>query len=114
MFRTWSPESIGDQRIGTEQVCAEHACVPSVWEQSTCRLLPQDLNAVETAWRELRARLDDTMPTGRETRATFLARLRRAVAWVNVHRGEYFQELCTNQKERAKDVIAAKGVRTKH
>jgi len=60
--------------------------------QRICCSLPQDLNAIETAWRELRARLDETMPTGRETRAAFLARLRRAVAWVNVHRGEYFQE----------------------
>ena len=76
--------------------------------------MPQDLNAIETTWRELRARLDKTMPTGRETRAAFLARLRRAVAWVNVHRAAYFQELCTNQKDRAEAVIAGKGARTKY
>ena len=77
-------------------------------------LLAQDLNAVETAWRELRARLNETMPTGRELRSEFLARLRRAVAWVNTHRGDLFKELCTNQKERAREVVAAKGGRTKY
>ena len=51
---------------------------------------------------------------GRETRAAFLARLRRAVAWVNVHRSAYFEELCTNQKDRAEAVIAGKGARTKY
>ena len=77
-------------------------------------LLAQDLNAVETAWRELRARLNETMPTGRELRSEFLARLRRAVAWVNTHRCDLFKELCTNQKERAREVVAAKGGRTKY
>ena len=74
----------------------------------------QDLNAVETAWRELRTRLSETMPTRREGRAAFVGRLRRAVAWVNEHRGDYLRDLCTNQKERADDVILAKGGRTKH
>ena len=69
---------------------------------------------METAWRELRARLNETVPTSREGRAAFLGRLRRAVAWVNDHRGDLLMDLCTNQKDRAEAVILAKGGRTKH
>ena len=54
------------------------------------------------------------MPTRRESRAAFVGRLRRAVAWVNAHRGEYLTDLCMNQKARADAVIRAKGGRTKH
>ena len=43
-----------------------------------------------------------------------MARLRRAVAWVNDHRGDFLMDLCTNQKVRARDVVVAKGGRTKH
>ena len=74
----------------------------------------QDLNPIEVAWRELRARLDDTQPTSMECRQGFLARLRLAVAWVNKNRAEYLAYLCTCQKEWASDVQEAKGGRTKH
>ena len=73
---------------------------------------PQDLNAIETAWREVRARLDVTLPRGRETRRAFLQRLRRAVEWVNVHQADVLRALCDSQKERAAAVLAAKGGRT--
>ena len=69
----------------------------------------QDLNAIETAWREVRGRLDATQPRGLESRAAFLQRLRRAVAWVNVHRATYLRALCESQKERARAVLTAKG-----
>ena len=72
----------------------------------------QDLNAIETAWREVRGRLDATQPRGLESRAAFLQRLRRAVAWVNVHRATYLRALCESQKERARAVPTAKGGRT--
>ena len=72
----------------------------------------QDLNAIETAWREVRARLDATLPRGLETREAFLQRLRRAVTWVNVHRADLLRGLCDSQKERARAVLAAKGGRT--
>ena len=74
----------------------------------------QDLNVIETAWRELRARLYATEPAGLEDRAAFVARLRSAVAWVNRNRQSYLRERCFAQKERAKDVIALNGGRTKH
>ena len=66
------------------------------------------------AWRELRARLADTEPTKFESRTEFIARLRRAVAWINNHRAEYLKNLCMSQKERASDVLDAKGARTRH
>ena len=76
----------------------------------------QDLNPIEVAWREVKARLATTMPATAESRDVFLRRLRRAVAWVNEHRADYLSRLCTAQKDWAKDVWEAKppGARTKH
>ena len=42
----------------------------------------QALNAIETAWRELRARLYVTQPVCQETREAFIIRLRAAVSWI--------------------------------
>ena len=76
----------------------------------------QDLNSIETAWREVRARLANTEPTKIESRTAFIRRLNRAVRWVNKNRRPLLSELCTDQKERARDVLAATppGGRTKH
>ena len=74
----------------------------------------QDLNPAETAWRELRARLDETMPTKMETRGEFIARLRNAVSWLNSNRADYFMKICNSQVEWADDVKAMKGGRAKH
>ena len=76
----------------------------------------QDLNPIEVAWREVRSRLDATMPAAFESRQAFMKRLHRAVAWVNVHRADLFLEICAAQKAWAKDVLNASppGARTKH
>ena len=74
----------------------------------------QDLNPIETAWREVRARLADTEPSRMELRDCFVKRLRSAVAWVNRNRANYLRQLCLSQKERARDVVAADGGHTKH
>ena len=74
----------------------------------------QDLNAIEIAWRELRARLYTTMPSGVETRKGFIRRMRQGVAWLNVNRAAYFRKLCSCQKEWAVDVQEAEGARTWH
>ena len=79
-----------------------------------CPRCSQDLNAIEAAWREVRARLADTEPDSMETRDRFIVRLRAAVAWVNVRRRAYLVKICTDQKERARDVIALNGSRTRH
>ena len=73
----------------------------------------QDLNPIETAWREVRSRLDNTQPVAMETRADFILRLRLAVAWVNRNRMEYLAKLRFSQKRWAKDVKKADGGRTK-
>ena len=72
----------------------------------------QDLNAIETAWREVRNRLYDTQPTENETRPAFIVRLRAAVAWVNKYRRALFLELCSDQKARAQEVLEMNGGRT--
>ena len=72
----------------------------------------QDLNAIETTWRELRARLNDTEPTDFESRQAFVARLRNSVVWVNRNRASLLKELCGDQKERAREVILRGGSRT--
>ena len=74
----------------------------------------QDLNPIETCWRELRARLYETEPTKFETREQFIARARNAVAWLNRNRADYFMELRRDQKKRARDVKEHKGGRTDH
>ena len=74
----------------------------------------QDINPIEVAWRELRSRLAAKEPRKFESRAAFIVRLRRSVGWVNQHRAGYFMHLCSAQKEWARDVLAAKGARTKH
>jgi hypothetical protein len=85
--------------------------IPLLTEYPKCS---QDLNAIETAWREVRARLATTVPVDRETRSAFITRLRQAVAWVNTNRARYLQKLCTDQKQRARDVQKMEGARTEH
>ena len=74
----------------------------------------QDLNVIETAWRELRARLANTEPVQMEDREAFVKRLRLAVTWVNWNRRMYLRGLCWAQKERARDVLKLQGGRAKH
>lgn len=74
----------------------------------------QDLNVIETAWRELRARLADTEPVQMEDREAFVKRLRSAVTWVNRNRRVHLRGLCWAQKERARDVLKLQGGRAKH
>ena len=73
-----------------------------------------DLNPIETAWREVRARLADTEPETMEGRDAFIQRLRCAVAWANVHRAPLFRNLCASAQDRARAVLSAKppGART--
>ena len=70
------------------------------------------MNAIENAWALLRDRFHVTQPTGIEGRSDFVARLRNAIRWVNVNRREQLVMLCSNQKERARDVLLLKGGRT--
>ena len=69
----------------------------------------QDLNAIENAWNVLRGRLDETVPERLESREDFHARLLAAVRWVNANRAEQLWQFCTNQKERADEVLQLEG-----
>ena len=72
-----------------------------------------DLNAIENWWAALRERLEATAPEEMEERADFVCRLRRTVHWLNEHRREEAVALATNQKDRARDVVALGGAKTK-
>ena len=72
-----------------------------------------DLNAIEGWWRVLRERLEQTEPQDFEDRDAFLVWLRRTAKWLNEHRSEDGLALCTNQKQRADDVIDFDGGETK-
>ena len=73
----------------------------------------QDLNAIENAWKLLRERLSETLPTELESREQFIPRLRNAVRWLNANKKDTLLELCTNQKRRCSEVLRLDGARTR-
>ena len=72
-----------------------------------------DLNAIEGIWARLRQILTEREPTERETRADFVARLRRTVTWMNENERDYMLRMCRNLKERADDVLENEDAKTK-
>ena len=74
-----------------------------------------DLNSIEGFWNILRQRLHETQPQDFEDRPAFLVRLRRSVTWLNENKSDALLEMCNNQKQRARDVLAAipPGAKTK-
>ena len=70
-----------------------------------------DLNAIEGWWKRLKERLFEQAPAGLESRAAFVLRLRRTVRWLNHNAQDEGRKLCTNQKLRAREVLALKGAR---
>ena len=75
----------------------------------------QDLNPIEGAWKLLRDRLFDTLPTEFESRDDSLPRLRNAIAWVNTNKKDELSYLSYSMKERAEALLSAKpkGSRTR-
>ena len=72
----------------------------------------QDLNGIENAWNLVRERLATTLPPVWESRDEFVSRLRAAIRWVNRNCQAQLWKFCTNQKERADEVLLRKGGRT--
>ena len=72
--------------------------------------------AIENCWKELRDRLNHTMPTHLEPRDDFVKRLHAAVKWLNQNRADQLRRFCTNQKERARECLQQDppGGRTSH
>ena len=61
----------------------------------------------------MRQRLNATAPDEQETRASFVTRLRKTVKWMNDNLADEGKNLCTNQKERATDIIFLEGAKSK-
>ena len=124
-FPAWLDEAFGRYRSQVFQV-QDHE--RALWTPEPLAAMPgvgvsllenyppcsQDLNPIETAWRELRSRLRDTQPVNMEPRAEFVARLRSAAIWVNRNRAEYLMHICNDQEERAHAVRATNGSRTRY
>ena len=72
-----------------------------------------DLNAIEGWWRVLQQRLSLTAPVALESRAAFLKRLQRTVAWLNTNARAQGKKLCTDQKARANAVKKLQGAQCK-
>ena len=72
-----------------------------------------DVNAIEGVWKMLRDALLRSAPQALEPRPAFVKRLRRTVAKMNKRQRPSLLNMCTNQKDRAKDIIELKGARCK-
>lgn len=72
-----------------------------------------DLNAIENVWNLLRTYLEENAPSRMESRPDFLRRLHGAVRHLNTTKREELLYLCRNQQERARDVLAGSGARTR-
>jgi transposase len=70
-----------------------------------------DFNAIEGWWDVLQVRLNLTAPVEMERRSDFVKRLRRTVNWMNANLRKHGQLLCTNQKQRAREVKQLDGAR---
>ena len=61
---------------------------------SGCQLTPSEVG------------LNENMPACRESRDELIARLRAGIRWLSANRHDELLYLCSNQKERAADVLA--------
>ena len=124
-FPGWIKASFGVQKRGVFLVQDHERCLWSrepreAMEDIGVVLLKnypkcsQDLNPIETAWRELRRRLGESQPACLEGRDEFIARLRAAVSWLNRNESDLLRRLCNCQVEWAQDVRAQQGGRAKH
>ena len=73
-----------------------------------------DLNAIEAWWNRLRNLLQSRAPPTIETRAQFVLRLRRTVAWLNENAKPEARRLCRGVKTRAGEIIKLKGAKCKY
>ena len=122
-FDAWRQECFGDKKpchlVQDHEKCLWSQESLAKMVKAGCLLVTDfpkyspDLNAIEGIWALLRQRLQATDPADYEDRPSFLIRLRRCVAWLNENKFEQMVYLCTNQKERADDVLKLSGAKTK-
>ena len=122
-FKLWRQSAFWDDRpcylVQDHEKCLWQARNVDAARQAGCAVISTfaksspDLNAIEGAWSFVRARLETTQPENMEDRPAFLARLRRAVNWINSRQAPALLTMCTNQRERARDVIRLDGAQIK-
>ena len=122
-FAAWRARCFRDGRRATlvqdhEQCLWAPACQAAIHKagfdlMATHPKHSPDLNAIENWWARLRQRLNATAPDEQEMRASFVARLRKTVNWMNANLADEGKNMCTNQKVRAKDIISVKGAKSK-
>ena len=120
---SWRQECFGDNKpcylIQDHEKCLWTKDSLAKIRKAGCTLIEDfpkyspDLNAIEGIWALLRQQLQDTEPHDYENRPSFLVRLRRCVAWLNENQAKKMLNLCTNQKERANDVLKLGGAKCK-
>ena len=100
----------GGFRIGVPKIPSEtrkgKKCWTHVGALAGCEALPKFLFFPIV-------RMDRLVKRRLESRAAFLVRLRRCVTWINEHKADHSRKMCTNQKERANDVLQWDGAKTK-
>ena len=124
-FATWRRACFGDDApchlVQDHEKCLWHEINLAALKRSGCPVVSDfpksspDLNSIEGFWNILRQRLHETQPQDFEDRPAFLVRLRRSVTWLNENKSDALLEMCNNQKQRARDVLAAipPGAKTK-
>ena len=71
-----------------------------------------DLNAIEQVWHLLRQMLDASAPEIIESRSEFLIRFRKAVRALNTKCRAQLLAMCSDQQDRAREVLRLHGART--
>ena len=124
-FPGWIKASFGVQKRGVFLVQDHERCLWCMVPREAMRDIgvvllenypkcSQDLNPLETVWRDLRRRLSESQPATLEGRDEFISRLWSAVAWLNRTHVDLLHRLCNCQTEWAQDVRAQHGGRTQH
>ena len=121
-FKQWRQECFGDNRrvhlVQDGEKCLWHDKNLDALAKAGCDVVDHpsgspDLSSIEGWWRRLRQRLELTEPEEHESREAFLVRLRRTVDWMNEHLHAEALKMCTNQKQRANDVLYLRGALSK-
>lgn len=122
-FAQWRRQCFGDNKpchlVQDHEKCLWQDRNMEALEAAGCPVLENypksspDLNAIEGVWQLIKDRMVETEPEAIETRAEFLARLRRQVHWLNDTKHDLLLKLCTNQKVRGREVALLLGAKCK-
>ena len=121
-FPKWRRNCFGDdlevRLIQDHERCLWNGLSLEALKSAGCSVVEQfpktspDLNAIEGVWHLLKQRLLNTEPDWFEDRDAFLQRLRRVVTWMNEHTRDTLLSMCTNQKQRADEILKLEGAKS--